>query len=125
LGAAWRRWFGSARPLWMRPIDAWWRAHFDIQRPDRGAPYRAVQVVIGCIGLFLLGWAGGDAWWKAGLETAIAMVIFTISAHTRDPFIWMAKVMRLPKMWGTMLNGPDPWGEVMQGATIWFLVYWF
>jgi hypothetical protein len=121
IGATWRRWFGSARPKWMEPIDAWWRARFDIQRPDRGAPYRRAQIFIGCVVLFLLCWANGDQWWRAGLETAAAMVIFTISAHTRDPFIWIAEKLRLPSMWGTMLNGPGPWGEALQGACLWML----
>lgn len=122
-GAAWRRWFGSARAdVATKYLDPWWQKMFRVENPKRRFPWRGMQVVIGCIGLYGLGYLGGDTWWRAGLETAAAMVIFTISAHTRDPFIWMADKLRLPQMWGTMLNGPDPWGEALQGALIFVLV---
>lgn len=101
LGAAWRRWLGSARPSW-----AW-------------TGYRATQILAGSLALFLLCWANGDEWWRAPLDTAAVMVIVTVSAHTRDPFIWIAETLRLPKMWGTMLNGAAPWGEALQGAMLW------
>lgn len=120
-GAAWRRWFGSDRPRWVKSIDAWWRQLFVIWRPDRGAPYRGAQIALGAIVLTALCYWNGDQWWRAPLETAAAIIIMTASAHTRDPFIWIAEKLRLPKMWGTFLDGPAPWSEALQGATLWTL----
>ena len=101
VGAAWRRWFGSERPRW-----AW-------------TGYRAAQITAGAILLGLLCWGAGDAWWRALIDTAAAMVVMTVSAHTRDPFIWIAEKLHLPKMWGDFLDGPAPWAEALQGATLW------
>lgn len=123
VGAAWRRWLGSARPKFViNRLDPAWRELFGIDNPKRGFPLRGIQVILGCVAMYYLARWGGDAWWLAAIETAVAMVIFTVSAHTRDPFIWLAEKLRLPNMWGTMLNGPDPWGEAMQGALVFILV---
>lgn len=121
LGGAHRRWLGSERPAWMKPIDGWWRDYFGIVRPDKGAPYRAAQIVLGVIALGLLCWANGDPWWRAPLDTAAAFGIMTVSAHTRDPFIWLMEKISPPKLWGDFLNGPEPWSEALQGACLWAL----
>jgi hypothetical protein len=71
--------------------------------------------------LALLQVVAGDVFWRCALDSGIAIGLMTISAHMRDPFIWIAEKLRPPSMWGTMLNGPAAWAEVAQGGLLWTL----
>lgn len=110
LGAAWRRWFGSARAEWAYP------------------GYRATQVVSGFCVLAFIQFVQGEALWRCALDGAIAIGFMTLPIHiSRRPFEWVAERLHLPTTdgmnhpWKTMLQGPAPWAEVMQGATLWAL----
>ena len=102
LGAAWRRWFGSARPGWAFP------------------GYRFMQIAAGWVVLALLQVAAGDYFWRCTLDSALALGFMTLPvSFSRQPFVWLRKKIDPPKMWGTMLNGPEPWAEALQGAVVW------
>ena len=108
-GAALRRWWGWISPQWWP-----WR-----KADGTTIGYRAFQAVIGAAFLFGLCWLT-ESWWRAGIDTGIAMTVMTVSAHTRDPFIWVAERLRLPTR-GTWLDGPNAWAEHFQGACLWLL----
>lgn len=109
LGAAWRRWWGWVSPDWWP-----WRT-----ATGKTIGYRAFQAVVGVHILFGLCWAA-QPWWQAGLSTGAAMAAMTVSAHTRDPFIWLAERLPLP-IRGSWLDGPNAWAEHFQGATMYLL----
>lgn len=101
LGAAWRRWFGSARPEWAF------------------AGYRAMQVAVGFGVCALVAGASLAALVCAGLAIGFCTLPISIS---RAPFVWLAARLplpttaRLPDPWRPMLQGAEPWAEVFQGA---------
>jgi hypothetical protein len=110
LGAAYRRWFGSARPSW-----AW-------------TGYRATQIGAGFLVLAGLNWLTEDVWWRCLLDSGLAVGFMTLPIHiSRRPFEWIAQNLNLPVTDGlkdpyrTWLNGYAPWSEVFQGATLWML----
>lgn len=126
LGAAWRRWFGSERPKWMRPVDAWWRDLFGIWRPDKGAPWRAMQIVLGIVALAVLNRWAGDTLLRCVVDAAAAVGFMTLPiAVSRQPFVWAVQRLRLPTTeklphpWKPMLQGPEPWAEAVQGGLLW------
>ena len=101
LGAAWRRWFGSARADWAYP------------------GYRATQVGSGIAVLAFLQFVMGDPLWRCALDSALAIGFMTLPiVISRQPFVWLMRWINPPKMWGTMLNGPEPWAEALQGAVL-------
>lgn len=110
VGAAWRRWFGSARPSW-----AW-------------TGYRATQIAAGFIVLALIQVVRGDPFWRCALDSGLAIGFMTLPiAVSRQPFVWLARQLNLPttanlphpfKPW---LQGPEPWAEAIQGMTLWTL----
>jgi hypothetical protein len=107
LGAAWRRWFGSARPGWAFP------------------GYRAMQVAAGIGALAFL---AGPSWMSlACAGAAIGFMTLPISV-SRAPFLWLVNrapwlptTDHLPHPWKPMLQGPEPWAEAFQGAALWAL----
>lgn len=104
LGAAWRRWLGSARPEW-----AW-------------TGYRATQIAAGFIVLALIQVVAGDYFYRCALDSALAIGFMTLPIqYSRRPFEWLMEKIDPPKLWGTMLNGPAPWSEALQGACLWLL----
>jgi len=107
LGAAWRRWFGSARPEW---APAW--------------GYRGGQILVGVAVLWLVG--------ASSVAAAVAVGFMTLPIHiSRRPFEWIAERLPLPTTngmdhpWKPMLQGPAPWAEVFQGATLWAFAIFF
>lgn len=94
LGATWRRWWGSERPDWAFP------------------GYRGMQAVAGAVVLWLVG---------ANMVLAVAAIAFMASPikYTRRPFEWITERLPLPTTKNDWLNGPAPWAEVFQGATLW------
>lgn len=114
LGAAHRRWLGSARPSW-----AW-------------TGYRATQIAAGFIVLALLQVVRGDPLWRCALDSALAIGFMTLPiAISRQPFVWLARKLnlptteRLPHPFKTMLQGVEPWGEAIQGGALWMLAVAF
>lgn len=108
LGAAWRRWFGSARPEWAFP------------------GYRFMQIAAGFIVLALIQVVAGDDFWRCALDSALAIGFMTLPIeYSRRPFEWIAERLPLPTTdglphpWRPMLQGPAPWAEAMQGAMLW------
>lgn len=101
-GAAWRRWYGSARPSWAFP------------------GYRGLQIAVGIAALASMCWVAGDQWWRALAVGAAAVGFMTLPIKvSRRPFEWLMERINPPKMWGTMLSGPAPWSEALQGAALW------
>jgi hypothetical protein len=103
-GAAWRRWFGSARPGWAFP------------------GYRALQIVAGIgAGALVMG-ASLDS--LACVSAAVGFMTLPISV-SRAPFLWLVNrapwlptTDHLPHPWKPMLQGPEPWAEALQGACL-------
>lgn len=109
-GAAWRRWFGSARPEWAYQ------------------GYRATQVAAGFIVLALIQVVAGDYFYRCALDSALAIGFMTLPIqYSRRPFEWLTERLPLPTTdglphpWRPMLQGAAPWAEVLQGATLWGL----
>lgn len=100
LGAAWRRWWGSERPGWAFP------------------GYRGMQAIAGAVVLWLAG---------ANMVFAVAAIAFMASPikYTRRPFEWVTERLPLPTTKNDWLNGPAPWAEALQGATLWFSAFCF
>lgn len=127
VGAAWRRWFGSERPDFVKySLDPWWRKKFGIWRPDRGAPWRAMQIVLGIVVLAILNRWAGDTLLRCVVDAVAAVGFMTLPiAVSRQPFVWAVQRLRLPTTeklphpWKTMLQGPEPWAEAVQGGLIW------
>jgi len=110
LGAAWRRWFGSARADWAYP------------------GYRFMQIAAGFVVLALIQVVRGDLFWRCALDSALAIGFMTLPIqYSRQPFVWLARQLNLPTTeslphpWKPMLQGPEPWGEALQGMCLWTL----
>lgn len=113
LGAAWRRWYGSARPGWAFP------------------GYRGLQVLAGFSVLGLLQIPTGDYLWRCALDSALAIGFMTLPIrYSRRPFEFISEWLvarglpttaRLPHPWKTMLQGPAPISEALQGGLLWFV----
>ena len=108
IGAAHRRWLGSARVDWAYP------------------GYRGTQVAAGFVVLAFLQFAIGDVWWRCALDSALAIGFMTLPIQiSRQPFVWLARQLNLPTTeslphpWKPMLQGAEPWGEAIQGACVW------
>lgn len=112
MGAAWRRWWGSASPEWW----PWRKANGET------IGLRGTQFAAGFIVLALIQVVRGDPFWRCALDSALAVGFMTLPiAVSRQPFVCLMKKLNPPKMWGTMLNGPEPWAEVAQGMCLWGL----
>ena len=108
IGAAWRRWFGSARPSWAF------------------TGYRALQVVAGISTLALICLLNGDLKFESAIKAGVAIGFMTLPIqYSRQPFVWLARQLNLPTTeslphpWKPMLQGAEPWGEAIQGACVW------
>jgi len=107
-GAAWRRWFGSARADWSYP------------------GYRFTQIASGFAVLAMLQFVEGESLWRCALDSALAIGFMTLPIqYSRQPFVWLARQLNLPTTeslphpWKPMLQGAEPWGEAIQGACVW------
>lgn len=104
-GAAWRRWWGAARPSWAFP------------------GYRAMQAVVGCALLGPLCWWATGAAVPTALRVACAIALLASAARC-VPAIWDAtiwvdeKVGGIPRF-GTWFDGPVAYAEALAGAAIW------
>lgn len=108
LGAAWRRWFGSARPSWAFP------------------GYRFMQIAAGFAVLFGLCQLSGDSGWFAAVKSGAVIGFMTMPIrYSRRPFEWITERFplpttgNLPHPWKPMLQGPAPWAEALQGMCLW------
>lgn len=114
LGAAWRRWWGSARPQFAKNPDG-------SDRPG----YRAFQAIAGVIVLAILcaeliGGPFKNTIYALALSGA-AIGFMTLPIRiSRRPFEYMIApfVNELPTTSSPELQGPAPWSEVFQGAII-------
>lgn len=109
LGAAFRRWLGSARPSWAF------------------TGYRAAQIGAGF--LVLLSLCAFASWdtplWNLAKAAAVIGFMTLPVFISRRPFEFLAEWLErkgwLPVTRGPILQGAAPWGEVMQGALLWLI----
>ena len=111
-GAAWRRWWGSARPQYAKNNDG-------SDRPG----YRALQVIVGIAVLTmicseLIGGPFKNSIYATALAGATVGFMTLPIRISRRPFEYMIApfVNELPMTSSPELQGPAPWSEVFQGA---------
>lgn len=99
-GAAWRRWFGSARPAWAFP------------------GYRGGQVAAGIGFLALLGCAAVNQFTVIALISAAAAIGFMTLPAIISKVLFDLLATALGLTPGRVADQPIVWGEVLQGAIL-------
>lgn len=110
LGAAWRRWWGDARPSWAFP------------------GFRALQACIGLCALFCLCMWAGHSWWASAIRAALAIGFLTAVAQS-IPHVWWAWEWVNLKVGGLnsryrLIDGFTTWAEMTAGAIVFGLAVW-